>query len=203
VKYPQSGNFMRISSVICASLLLAFIWIAPAKAQLQVGVPVTPVGQCQLSATQLASPVALASCLGASFTATCVGTTLTASSVTGAIKPGEVLAGTGIVAGTTVSANGTGTGGAGTYTTSQACTSSGASLTASGIPQGANALSMQAEVASVRWRDDGGAPSAAIGGLIVSGLNPYFYNGQLSALQFMAASGSPLLDVQFYKVSSP
>lgn len=194
---------MKSPLMIVAALAAALCLAAPARAQLQPGVPVTPLGGCQLSTAQLASPIGIASCLAASFTGTCSGSTLTASSVTGAIKPGETVAGTGITAGTTVSANGTGTGGAGTYALSQSCTSSGASLTASGIPQGANSLTMQAEVASVRWRDDGGAPTAAIGGLIVSGLNPYFYNGQLSALQFMAASGSPLLDIEFYKTSSP
>lgn len=191
-----------IGSFRVATLLLAiFGFSAPAAAQLQVGIPVIPVGQCQLSTAQLAAPVGLSACLGASFTATCSGTILTASAVTGAIKPGLALAGTGITAGTTVLANGTGTGAAGTYTVSQTCTSSAAALTASGIPSGALSMTIQAEVASVRWRDDGGVPTAAIGGLIVFGFNPYFYNGTLSALQFMAASGAPVLDVQFYRTT--
>ena len=45
-------------------------------------------------------------------------TTLTASSVTGTIQVGQVIAGTGLTAGTTITALGTGTGGAGTYTIS-------------------------------------------------------------------------------------
>tara|TARA_R110000822_G_scaffold143954_3_gene282472 strand:+ start:9883 stop:10992 length:1110 start_codon:yes stop_codon:yes gene_type:complete len=45
-------------------------------------------------------------------------TTLTASSVTGTIQVGQVIAGTNITAGTTITALGTGTGGAGTYTIS-------------------------------------------------------------------------------------
>jgi hypothetical protein len=49
-------------------------------------------------------------------------TTLTASSVTGTIQVGQVIAGTNIVAGTTITALGTGTGGAGTYTISPAST---------------------------------------------------------------------------------
>jgi hypothetical protein len=49
-------------------------------------------------------------------------TTLTASSVTGTIQVGQVIAGTGIAAGTTITAFGTGTGGAGTYTISPAST---------------------------------------------------------------------------------
>lgn len=49
-------------------------------------------------------------------------TTLTASSVTGTIQVGQVIAGTNIAAGTTITALGTGTGGAGTYTISPAST---------------------------------------------------------------------------------
>jgi hypothetical protein len=49
-------------------------------------------------------------------------TTLTASSVTGTIQVGQVIAGTNITAGTTITALGTGTGGAGTYTISPAST---------------------------------------------------------------------------------
>jgi hypothetical protein len=51
-----------------------------------------------------------------------ISTTLTASSVTGTIAVGQVISGTNIVAGTTITAFGTGTGGAGTYTISPAST---------------------------------------------------------------------------------
>jgi len=51
-----------------------------------------------------------------------ISTTLTASSVTGTIQVGQVIAGTNITAGTTITALGTGTGGAGTYTISPAST---------------------------------------------------------------------------------
>lgn len=59
-----------------------------------------------------------------SFTGATAGasTTLTASVVTGTIAVGQVIAGTNIVAGTTITALGTGTGGAGTYTISPAST---------------------------------------------------------------------------------
>jgi hypothetical protein len=59
-----------------------------------------------------------------SFTGLTVGvsTTLTASIVTGTIQVGQVIAGTGLTAGTTITALGTGTGGAGTYTISPAST---------------------------------------------------------------------------------
>lgn len=68
----------------------------------------------------------------ATFTGTGSGTTLTAASVTGTIYATDVLSGTGVPAGTTIVKQLTGTpGGAGTYQTSAATTSSGASLTAS------------------------------------------------------------------------
>lgn len=51
-----------------------------------------------------------------------ISNTLTASAVTGTIQVGQVIAGTGIAAGTTITALGTGTGGAGTYTISPAST---------------------------------------------------------------------------------
>ena len=51
-----------------------------------------------------------------------ISTTLTASVVTGTIQVGQVIAGTNITAGTTITALGTGTGGAGTYTISPAST---------------------------------------------------------------------------------
>jgi hypothetical protein len=59
-----------------------------------------------------------------SFTGATTGasTTLTASSVTGTIQVGQVIAGTNIAAGTVITALGSGTGGAGTYTISPAST---------------------------------------------------------------------------------
>jgi len=60
----------------------------------------------------------------ATFTGATVGinTTLTASAVTGTIAIGQTLSGTNIAAGTTITAFGTGSGGAGTYTISPAST---------------------------------------------------------------------------------
>jgi hypothetical protein len=68
-----------------------------------------------------------------------------------------------------------------------------------GIPAGASMAAIQAETAAVRYRDDGTAPTASVGMEIVSGANPMLYTGTLSELQFIAASGSPLLDVVFYR----
>lgn len=63
---------------------------------------------------------------GSSFTASISGTTLTASgTITGTIAVGQVLSGGTIIPGTTITALGTGTGGAGTYTVNVSQTSSG------------------------------------------------------------------------------
>jgi Baseplate J-like protein len=65
----------------------------------------------------------------ATFTGTGSGTNLTASAVTGTIVPGMYVTGTGVPANTTIVSQTSGTpGGAGVYVTSNATTSSGASL---------------------------------------------------------------------------
>ena len=75
---------------------------------------------------------------------------------------------------------------------------------AGGIPAGANTILMSADVANVRWRDDGTAPTGAIGMSLVFGQLPVTYNGTLSKLQFILnTGGSPILNVSFYKTSSP
>lgn len=71
--------------------------------------------------------------IGATFTATGTGTSLAVTSVTGYISIGDNIAGTGVTSGTTIVAQVSGTtGGAGTYTTSAATTSSAATVTAFG-----------------------------------------------------------------------
>lgn len=199
---------------IAVTLTAAF----PARAQAISGaIPVQPLWYCQLSATNLASAVGLSSCTSASFTGTGSGTTLTASSVAGSIEIGQTVAGTGVPTGTKILAQLTGSGGcvpgssgcaaggAGTYQTSVATTSNSASLTSGGIPPNANMVVLQAEVANVRYRDDGGAPTTSIGMFIIGSATATTadrieYAGTLTALQFIAASGSPLLDATFYRI---
>ena len=192
--------FKKIKFKIMA-FAIALLWTVPVFAQGAVpGQFMVPLGSCQLSATQLGSAIGLASCVRASFTGSGSGTALTTSSVTGIIKIGDTVSGSGVTSSTTIVSQTSGTtGGAGIYVTSQATTSSTASLSSGGIPFGANMVVLQAETANVRYRDDGAAPTAAAGSIVVSGLNPMLYTGTLSALQFIAATGSPLLDVAFYR----
>lgn len=188
---------------IALALALALLFVLSARAQgFDPGQHVVPLGSCQLSASQLGSSVGLASCTRASFTGSAGTdpTQLVVTSVTGVLLGGDSVSGTGIAAGTTIVNQVSGTpGGAGTYQLSASNTASSASLTSGGIPPAATMALLQAETADVRWRDDGGAPTAAIGSIVVHGNNPILYTGTLSALRFIALSGSPLLDVAFYR----
>jgi hypothetical protein len=185
---------------------LSFIGALTTSALGQGTVPgqfLVPLGSCQLSASQLGSAIKLSSCVRASFTATAgtPSTQLVVTSVAGVILIGDqIVSGTGLTAGSKIVSQISGTpGGAGTYLLDTANTASSASVTSGGIPPGATMALLQAETADIRWRDDGAAPTTAIGAIIVHGNPPLFYTGTLSALQFIALSGSPLLDVAFYR----
>jgi hypothetical protein len=189
------------------ALTAALIFVAgifPAVGQGSVpGQQLVPIGYCQLSASALGSAVALSKCVRAAFTASAgtPATQLVVTSVTGIILTGDqIVSGTGITAGTVIIGQVSGTpGGAGTYTLSATNTASSASSTSGGIPPGATSALLQAETADVRFRDDGGAPTAGVGAIVVHGTPPIFYTGTLKNLQFIALSGSPLLDVLFYR----
>ncbi len=193
---------MKFSWKLIGALALVALLRTGAVAQVATAVPTTPLGYCQLSTAQLGASIGLASCVRSSFTATGSGTNLTTSAVTGFIRVGDVVvSGAGIPAGTTIVSQTSGTpGGAGVYVTSVATTISSAAATFGGIPFGATAAYIVAEVAPVRFRDDGGAPTAAVGNLINFGAGgALFYAGTLSAVRVIAASGSPLLNVSFYR----
>lgn len=198
--------FKMISSIkfkiLCALAAIA-LWTSPIFAQGAVpGQFMVPLGQCQISATQLESSVGLSACVRASFTGSGDGNVLTVSAISqGIIKVGDLVSGTGVPAATTIIGQLSGASGStGTYATSQATTASSASLTAGGIPPGATMAVLQAETADVRYRDDGAAPTDAIGLMVISGASPILYTGTLSALQFIAVSGNTsILDVAFYR----
>lgn len=185
--------------LVVAVALLA-LCVHPVRAQTTIpGIPIVPLGYCQLSAAQLAASIGLASCTRAAFTGTGSGTALTTTSVSGIILIGDGVAGTGVPAGTTVVSQTSGTvGGAGVYVTSVATTSGSASLTSGGIPPGATAAYLQVDTAAVRYRDDGGAPTASVGVSIASA-GTLFYAGTLSKIRFILQTGSPLVNIAFYR----
>ena len=182
--------------LIAAALSLALF--TPAKAQMGLGLPVQAVGYCQIAAASLVSSVSFSACISASFTGTCAGNQLTASAVTGDISVNWPVSGTGIVAGTYI-VSGPTAGGAGVYTVSQACTSSGASLTTVGPPNGANGVLLQAEAQNIRWRDDLGAPTTAVGMAIIATQQPFLYTGTIPNMRFIDATAGGILDATFYK----
>ena len=64
-------------------------------------------------------------------------------------------------------------------------------------PTGATISQICVETAPVRYRDDGIAPTASVGIPLAAGwCGPYA--GPLSAIQFIAQSGSPTIDVSYY-----
>lgn len=64
-------------------------------------------------------------------------------------------------------------------------------------PVGATAALITVETAGVRWRDDGSAPTASVGMPLTAGQS-FTYYGNLSAIQFIAVSGSPTVNVSYY-----
>lgn len=68
-----------------------------------------------------------------------------------------------------------------------------------GIPAGATMAYLVAEVAPARYRDDGVAPTAAIGVPINFGGLGVMYSGTLSKMQVIAGSTGTILDVAFYR----
>jgi hypothetical protein len=71
-------------------------------------------------------------------------------------------------------------------------------LTTLSVPQGATIAQICVETSGVRYRDDGTAPTAASGQPVAAGAC-FSYAGSLSSLQFVAQSGSPTIDVSYYK----
>jgi hypothetical protein len=68
------------------------------------------------------------------------------------------------------------------------------------IPAGTVYALAQCETASVRWRDDGVAPTGSTGMLILDTDSSAtgFQLSQFGGLSFILASGSPLLNVSVY-----
>jgi hypothetical protein len=68
------------------------------------------------------------------------------------------------------------------------------------VPSGATLAQICVEGAGVRYRDDGTAATAS-SGLPASSGACFAYSGPLGSLSFAAQSGSPTLDVAYYKAN--
>lgn len=66
------------------------------------------------------------------------------------------------------------------------------------VPNGAIFAFITVEGANIRYRDDGTAPTATIGYLVAAG-QQLTYSGTLATLQLISQSGSPVVDVLYYK----
>jgi hypothetical protein len=77
------------------------------------------------------------------------------------------------------------------------------STCAGGVPAGATWAMICNEGAAARWRDDGVAVTASVGVPLGSGLASapvcFNYFANFAALQWIAQSGTTLLDISFYK----
>ena len=77
-------------------------------------------------------------------------------------------------------------------------TSMAAAVALPSVPTGALRALVQAEGQSVRWRDDGVAPTASVGTLIYVG-QLFEYTGDLSAIRFIETAASAKLNVSYYR----
>lgn len=72
-----------------------------------------------------------------------------------------------------------------------------------GIPTGATYALICNEGSEARWRDDGTAPTTSLGQILGSGTTSgptcFGYSASLSALQFIAQTGTATFDISFYK----
>ena len=70
------------------------------------------------------------------------------------------------------------------------------------VPAGADFAIMRASTADVSWRDDGIAPTASVGfPLLHTDVDPFEYHGDLGAFEAIAVSGSPVLNVSYYRTA--
>lgn len=64
-------------------------------------------------------------------------------------------------------------------------------------PPGTKLAYITSDTSTVRWRDDGIAPTTAVGMLVAAG-DGFIYAADFSKVQFIAAAGSPILSVSYY-----
>ena len=71
------------------------------------------------------------------------------------------------------------------------------SSTALTVPAGATLALIVPETQNVRWRDDGVAPTASVGMLVVAN-SSMSYDGDLKSIRFIAATAGAVLNVSYY-----
>jgi hypothetical protein len=66
-----------------------------------------------------------------------------------------------------------------------------------GLVPGYAIIQCEGTTSSVRWRDDGTAPTSTIGMILSTG-GELDYSGDLNKIQFILATGTPILNISFY-----
>lgn len=67
------------------------------------------------------------------------------------------------------------------------------------LPADATYMLLQAETQNIRWRDDGVAPAATEGMLLIAGDPGFWYSGNLAAFRFIQTAAGGVLRVSYYK----
>lgn len=192
-------GFLSIGLVLAFNAALAFASFTGLRAQ---ALRASTLGSCALSSVSSATSITTTNCQFATFTGVVSGTVLTASSVTGAIIPGQPLTGTGVTAGTLISGviNAPITGGAGTYSLNNSQTIASESMSTGGIPPSANYMVACAYTQAVNWRDDLVAPTATVGtggqGIPAGSCIPY--NSTMSQWQVIQQTATAVVRLSFY-----
>lgn len=119
-------------------------------------------GTYQVSASQSVASTVVTSTWDASFTGSISGATLTVTAVaSGKVRKGHTLSGAGITAGTIITANGTGTGGTGTYTVSDSQTAGSVAMTTTYVALLDTIQRCEIVLENVRSHSDAGASTVA------------------------------------------
>ena len=134
---------------------------------------------------------------GATFTGAISSTTLTVTAVTGGvIGVGQEISGTGVTAGTTITALGTGTGGTGTYTVSASQTVSSTTITAIAKPGVITVASAPANNDQVVFSTSGVLPTG-----LTAGTSYYVVNRTSTTFQVSATLGGTAINTSGYSQS--
>ena len=149
------------------------------------------------------------------FTASITGTTMTVSAVTsGTIYVGCLITGTGVLANTTITALGTGTGGVGTYTVSQSQTVVSTTITSDGFPITRNGNTTQGTFSPFSQTGWGGAFNTSTTYLTVTDtanlrfgsanftIEAWVYRNASGATQTIASKGASTPTGWVFQISS-
>lgn len=127
---------------------------------------------------------------GATLTGSIAGTTLTVTAVaSGLITIGQVISGTGVTAGTSITALGTGVGGVGTYTVSASQTVASTTITAVATPGVVTVATAPSNGNIVSFSTTGTLPTG-----IVAGTSYYVVNRTSTTFQISATSGGTAIN---------